>query len=168
MSEELRKISRIIAVAQLQSVRLVASSAHSTIRSSKDVEQVELLIDTSSQPPKPAEAGVFYVQATIHARVVSRKPEEKTAVSVQATFELAYLLPADMQASEEELNDFARINAIFNAWPYWREFIQSTVTRMNLPPVVLPLFRLQDAIKQVAATPQKQALPAPEAVPAKS
>jgi hypothetical protein len=31
---------------------------------------------------------------------------------------------------------------IFNCWPYFREYLQSTVTRMNLLPLTVPLLRL--------------------------
>jgi len=37
---------------------------------------------------------------------------------------------------------FARTNGIYNAWPYWREFVQNMIARMNLPPLVIPVFRL--------------------------
>jgi preprotein translocase subunit SecB len=43
--------------------------------------------------------------------------------------------------TEAHLDAFAKTNAVFNAWPYWREFVQSTTVRMGLPPLVTPVFR---------------------------
>jgi len=103
------------------------------------------------------EDGLIYVQPTINTLVTS---QGKTVVSIMATYELIYLLSKDMKVSQEELNDFARLNAMFNVWPYWREFVQSTITRMNLPPLVLPLFRIKEAAKQVEQASQREALQA--------
>ncbi len=40
---------------------------------------------------------------------------------------------------------FASLNGVFNAWPYFREFLQSATTRMGLPQFVLPVFRIRKA-----------------------
>lgn len=45
--------------------------------------------------------------------------------------EPAFVNTADVQA-------FAEFNATFNAWPYWREFVQSMSGRIGLPSVVIP------------------------------
>lgn len=39
---------------------------------------------------------------------------------------------------EEALQQFARQNASFHVWPYWREFVSNQCLRMNLPKLVLP------------------------------
>jgi preprotein translocase subunit SecB len=36
---------------------------------------------------------------------------------------------------------FVQVNLPVNTWPYFREFVHSTVSRMGLPPVVLPLVK---------------------------
>ena len=36
---------------------------------------------------------------------------------------------------------FANTDAVYHAWPYWREFVQSSMARMGLPPIMIPLFR---------------------------
>jgi len=157
MTEVIKKISHIIAAVQLQSVRLVESTVKSNIRSPKEVGKIDLFVDTSTQPPNMPEDGLIYVQPTINTLVMS---QDKTVVSIMATYELIYQMSKDMKVSQDELNDFARLNAMFNVWPYWREFVQSTITRMNLPPLVLPLFRIKEAAKQVEQSSQQEALPA--------
>jgi hypothetical protein len=57
---------------------------------------------------------------------------------VEATFRLQYKL-GDSPYNEKHLDAFSKVNGIFNAWPYWREFVQSTVSRMGLPTLVLPV-----------------------------
>ncbi len=157
MTEVIKRISHLIAAVQLHSVRLVESTVKSSIRSPKEAGEIDLFVDTSTQPPNMPEDGWLYFQPTINTLVTS---QGKTVVSIMATYELIYLIPKDMQVTQDELNDFARLNTMFNVWPYWREFVQSTVTRMNLPPLVLPLFRIKDAAKQIEQASQREAIPA--------
>ncbi len=66
-------------------------------------------------------------------------------VSVVAEFSLSYSIDSLDDISEEDAMAFARINGVYNSWPYWRELLQSIISRMGLSPVVLPLFRLIEA-----------------------
>ena len=52
-------------------------------------------------------------------------------MQVEAVYRLVYHLNPNAEFSEDSLEDFARINALFNVWPYWREFIASTFNRMG-------------------------------------
>lgn len=59
-----------------------------------------------------------------------------------ARFRLRYVLDDDADPpSEDELASFAYFQASYNAWPYWREFVSSTLGRADLPPIVMPLLR---------------------------
>jgi preprotein translocase subunit SecB len=140
------ELAALIAAVQIKSVRLVETSAKTNIHSPSEVgKTVECSIDTSTHvknvlscPPS------FYVIASIHFRLAGNKPEAEPAVSVKASFELEYQLPSEFNVKQKELNDFAEINSVFNAWPYWREYIQNVFSRMNLPPMTLPVYRLKD------------------------
>ncbi len=72
--------------------------------------------------------------------------EEPSAdvLELGAEFELSYGLdsPPPLDHRDALLSAFAHINGTYNAWPYLREFVQSTTARMTLPPVVLPVFRV--------------------------
>lgn len=37
---------------------------------------------------------------------------------------------------------FANINAVFNAWPFFRELVHSMLGRMGLQPISLPVYRI--------------------------
>jgi hypothetical protein len=65
--------------------------------------------------------------------------------AVQVEIELRYGFPDGLDFAPEELAAFARLNGVFNAWPYFREFLQSATTRMGLPQFVLPVFRVRKA-----------------------
>lgn len=56
-----------------------------------------------------------------------------------ARFNVDYLTRADL--SNECLAEFSQ-NAIHNAWPYWREYVQSTCARCGVPQIEIPPFTL--------------------------
>lgn len=63
-------------------------------------------------------------------------------LTIKASFILEYALPPSVEFEEEQLKAFSMTNGVYNAWPYWREYVQSTTTRMGLPPIIVPVFRL--------------------------
>lgn len=58
---------------------------------------------------------------------------------VEATFTLSYQLKSRDDILTDDLSVFAKINALHNVWPYWREFVQNITMRMGIPPVTLKL-----------------------------
>ncbi|GGW49056.1 preprotein translocase subunit SecB [Alishewanella tabrizica] len=93
-----------------------------------------------------AEASVknfFAVYIKVGCRLVSESDDLKSDnifAQIEASFVSEYLLDKDFDASDEEaLTAFAVENASFHVWPYWREYLMSTCTRLNLPKVALPV-----------------------------
>jgi len=66
------------------------------------------------------------------------KTEAKEAFVISAKYCLVYEFKEEYEASEQEFENFGRINVVFNAWPYIREYVQNTLARMNFGPLVLP------------------------------
>jgi hypothetical protein len=70
-------------------------------------------------------------------------PEEREELdfSLIAVFDLNYELREAKSLSRRDLEHFAAVNSVFNAWPYWRELAHSTTQRMGInPPLVVPVF----------------------------
>lgn len=70
-------------------------------------------------------------------------PEEQTKqVALFARIRLEYELVKDRGAVDDaDATAFGRVNGIYNAWPYLREFVQTSLLRLGLPPFELPLLR---------------------------
>jgi hypothetical protein len=68
---------------------------------------------------------------------------EVSVFSVESTFEVDYSLEDGFEIAPAQIKAFKDGNAIFNAWPYYREFLQSAVQRMALPPLAAPFMRVQ-------------------------
>ncbi len=65
----------------------------------------------------------------------------KPIFGIRATIFLSYRVSNLGAFSKESLDAFADTNGRFNAWPYWREFVQSTCARAHLPQLVIPVFQ---------------------------
>lgn len=65
--------------------------------------------------------------------------EKDYAFKISCTFRLEYY--SDIPLSKEFMDIFSVKNIAVNSWPYFREFVQNITQRMNIPPVVVPLFK---------------------------
>lgn len=142
---------QLVAAVQIESVRLIDSTCRTKISAGSAVDG-ELAADLGhgAKLRQPLVDGLLVYRT--HYRFIVRPldaPTDPTAtppeelVSIRAGFEVCYRLPVDTDApSGEVLEKFGQHNAIFNTWPYWREYLQSQLARMSLPTFMLPVFRL--------------------------
>lgn len=68
--------------------------------------------------------------------------QEPTQFKVGAFFRLTYAIEGDGELATDDISQFGRWNALFNGWPYFREYVSSTVNRAGLPRLVLPVMRV--------------------------
>lgn len=137
------ELSAVIAGVELKDVRLVDSSARTRVREARTVPNAQLVTKHATSVIARFDDG-FTVGAMAEARIISPGEEatDNPPVRIGVTFALHYALPDAARFSDAVLEEFARVNGAFNAWPYWREYVQTTAARMNLPPVVMPVFRV--------------------------
>jgi len=64
----------------------------------------------------------------------------ETVMRLTVTYTVIYLLEAAAQYPADALGHFAALNGVFNAWPYWRELVQTVTGRVGLPSVLVPVF----------------------------
>jgi len=70
-----------------------------------------------------------------------------------AQFRLLYDVVLPERPSDADLHQFANWNAVFNAWPYWREYLSSTLNRARLAPFLVPVMAVPFP-KETASEPQ--------------
>lgn len=75
----------------------------------------------------------------------------KIVVLVECTFGLTYRLADGFVPEQPSIDAFSKGNAVYNCWPYLREFVQSIAARMGHSPPPVPLLRVQP---QKAAEPK--------------
>jgi len=81
------------------------------------------------------------VDFKFEAREVSEGESGEIVADLSATFHLLYSLPIEFEPEDGCLEQFATVNGVYNAWPYWRELVQTSTGRIGLPGVVLPVYR---------------------------
>jgi hypothetical protein len=67
---------------------------------------------------------------------------ENSFMEIEARFLLTYSIDSLEDLTKEHFDAFGEYNGIFNVWPYWREFVQSSTVRMGLPPLTVPVYRI--------------------------
>jgi len=72
------------------------------------------------------------------------RPSNSPVLRIEGKFLVVYNLNSHNALTDAHFKAFGRVNGLFNAWPYWREFVQSMTVRMGLPPLTLSVFRLPD------------------------
>lgn len=71
----------------------------------------------------------------------SSEPSERM-FKVDCTFEVLYRLRDDYQPTDEEKMSFSKGTAVFNCWPYAREFLRDITARLGHQTPALPLLRI--------------------------
>lgn len=121
------------------------------------------------QPPEKSAAGThkFSIKTEVTAETLDEKSAE-VFISLNigihrtepeppwVTFSSRVRLVYDFSSGVPErigLDEFARTNGLYNAWPFLRELVQSTTMRMGIAPLMLPMFRIN---RQTPALPVKK------------
>ena len=76
-------------------------------------------------------------------------------IRIDCRFEAQYSLAPEYIPTEREIEAFRSANAIFNCWPYFREYIQGTTIKMGLPALVIPFLRIVVKKTDQPAIPQQ-------------
>ena len=63
------------------------------------------------------------------------------AIVVRARYLVVYSVDSIDGLDDQHIDSFGRLNGLYNSWPFWRELLQNTLSRMNLPPFMLPVMR---------------------------
>lgn len=128
--------------------------------------KVQLVSD--ELPPKPtvsleAGAGIspdnqLHVNSSLG--VAAGSPDaDSSYFGINAIYQCVYSVEGiDPQqiAEASEVNEALVSNGVFVAWPYFRDLVQSTTTRMGLPPVVIPVFSTGRPVKNAVTLKHRE------------
>lgn len=140
--------SGLISIVQIEGVRLVDALIKTTLARPDEAGELQaglghtVLVVPSPSPDKLAYRVLFSFSITPKAIDQKATPPGEL-VTIKAAFELTYgLPPGSDRPGQKIIEDFGNANVLFNAWPYWREFVNSSLGRMALPAFVLPVLRI--------------------------
>lgn len=117
--------------------------------------------DTAREKKEPAvRIGITDQSVALHEEILqvgmrfefiapSPFPEQQDKqVEILAKLRLEYIAAEGHDLVDNtDTEMFGRVNGIYNAWPYLREFVQSNLMRLGLPQFELPLLRVGAAVQ---------------------
>ncbi len=103
------------------------------------------------------------VIANLAVDVLPEKPGEESMVC-SCVFHLDYVFNVNGGPEGDDLQRhlkaFANVNGTYNVWPYFRELVQSMASRVGMPPIVVPVYRVQRPQAVQASVLSKDSRPA--------
>ena len=131
---------------EIRHVRLIKCECHQTPLALKGNLQLQLSHDVHVEVNRARKQILVFPTFRASARPEAPKGNE-CAFRVEAQFLLAYTAENLTGLKRPNYKEFGLLNGVYNAWPYWREFLQSTFTRMGLPSFTIPVFRIAPTAK---------------------
>ena len=145
------------------------------IRAKLAAPAIDPATDAASQDPisveftfrsKALEAPAGILRIEIAFKMTGAQPDSPTpVVSVDCAYAVDYtIIREGFTPSAEQVKAFKDGNAIFNVWPYFREYLQSSLVKMGLPPLTAPFLCLKPKPSSPSTKPATEAKSAGKAV----
>ena len=147
--------AKVVRVVQLTTIHFSACSAQALETADAIPDDVDLVPSMKfSTPTVVVVDDCFSTSTTLLFQVGGKLPEAEGALKpyavVRATIEAKYKLKPDApKFSDDDLKDYALCYCPFHVWGYWREFVQSSLARLDLPQITVPLFLIAQAPQMV-------------------
>lgn len=138
--EVLKKVSEVIRKIEIGDIRLVEASA--VLDGQPAPATAEFFAEHQIQLAE-VDGDLFAVRVQLSLKIRATGEAQPDLVALSGVFRLVYTSSEMKDLPKEALAHFANTNAVHNAWPYWREFVQNMIARMGLPALTLPLLKLQ-------------------------
>ena len=145
-AKNLKALSKVVARSDLESIFLATCRVWRSL-DALEYENVGAIVVSEGILLEDHEDH-FTAKATFSAKGQSEDNQEKEVASLEGEYILTYSLKDRNALTTEDIELFCNINAIYNAWPYWREFVQSMSNRMELPTLTLPLLKFRQEKKK--------------------
>lgn len=123
-------------MAGLQLTTILIQSAEFSRDMDVELGQAEATVKKSGEYSINEDMRRFRFLEKLNVEMINNESAAKI-LSVNCTMLLEYESPVEV--SSELIQLFADRNLQLHSWPFFREFLQNTLTRMGIPPITLPL-----------------------------
>lgn len=113
--------------------KAVVSMPETQVVQKKDEDGITVIADFVFEGRLPSESSPEYEQPREDAA-------KDVVIQISATYMVRYKIDPGPDLEDEDLRAFARVNGVLNLWPFWREYVHSTLCRADLSPFPLPPF----------------------------
>jgi hypothetical protein len=148
--EQLQALSEFQSHCEIRDVTLLMCSALRAKLTRPPVEPISIRPSLSNISSR-FQGDCFMVEVSFeYSAWDSSEPPERVFL-INSTFEVTYQMLDEYSPSQDAIQSFSRGTAVFNCWPYAREFLSDITARMGHQAPALPLLRI---------APKKEAKPA--------
>ena len=140
-NEQIKALSAVQANCEIQSVTLLSCNVTRAKAGSKFKEPYSIKPALSNIASARCDDELVVEVSFEYSAWDSSEPPERL-FQVNCTFEVTYQLNDDYNPTPEEIISFGRGTAVFNCWPYAREFLQDISSRIGHRTPTLPLLRI--------------------------
>lgn len=160
---EYQRAAMVARFVEIQDVSMVALDAELLNPNARVISQAgwQFTQERNSSHHFDDESKLLCVFLTLTTELVRSNNEEiQKLIRCSGRYVLIYSFNATggPPPNERDLffSAFANINAVFNAWPFFRELVHSTLGRMGLQPISLPVYRIAPPASTNATQPPAQ------------
>ena len=145
---DFRALSRVVKQVSLENLYLMKCSAART-PDAASLEKVFLRLDFSSELFSADERNnKFAARSYMKVEGLPDEDDDNAVVTIEAEYIVNYKIVKNKGVIDRsDIEKFCSMNAIYNAWPFFRELILNMTSRMDLPPFTLPLLKIRPKAK---------------------
>jgi preprotein translocase subunit SecB len=137
---DMEAVARVAQKADLEEIYLVDAKMS---RISEDISVETLSLEHKcSTKIISKEEDILSIRCNFGVTAFRNKSPDKIVMNIEASFCTSYVLKPITDINPDDIEHFAKINPVYNAWAYWREFVQSMTTRMDFPALTIPLLKI--------------------------
>lgn len=158
ITEEIRELSQSVKLLALNATRFHGEVLDRRPNDSVGSFKIDLHLGASRSPEVPT---VFDCSIGMTLECMAKSDPGRSVGRMSCVFGIRYQAPsaeALERVTDEDLLAFAGRNSMLHAWPYLREYFQSSASRLGLPRVVLPTLSNELLVQLTQSPPD----PAPE------
>ena len=149
--KDFKSLSKVSARAELQDIYLLSCNVSRTI-DALSFDQVGAEINFAGS--LLAEDDEFFT-AQVNLTVLGHPKDDvdDVVINIDAAYNLVYRLGDKQSLTSDDLVTFCEMNAVYNIWPFFRELVQNMANRMDIPSLMLPLFKIRPEKLKKQETP---------------
>jgi len=140
-SEQIKALSTFQGHCEIEGITLLACST-SRAKAGTSFKEPFSVKPALSNISSSIQGNQFVVEVSFEYSAWDASEPSQRLFLINCTFETIYRIRHDYSPNEEEKQSFSRGTAVFNCWPYAREFLRDVTARLGHQTPALPLLRI--------------------------
>lgn len=143
--KDLKKVNKVASKAEFLGIQLNSCIVSRTI-DAIDFSKLSANLSFNAELIKDAEDSIT---AGVDLKVLGTpvtdnedEEEDNAVINLEFSYAISYSLKNRKGLEPDDLETFCSINAVYNAWPFFREIIISMTKKMEIPSIPLPFLKI--------------------------